>query len=597
MDQFALQYGKLRASVLSRHFALNKRFRSNFFFQTNSLQGLPATEADRWRIVNHGGDNPLMTSGQLMTCLAVEHHLGSPDAARILRVLLQTIGSLYKFSGNHFDGYILRWDPVIYEGEWRDDSRSRYSKAFYINDDGTYNYSTPLQDPRSRRLFSEAEWNVATPEERNNRGDDYWQWLSRYRRWEVSMDELVGLVMGYDTVHRLVAVDDIRAEVSTQANKLGDYLAEHGYYLVRPSGGFNARGGSGILPALEYPFSRVFARITGEPYYIRNGFQAVMEKADVWKALEGPLNAWSVTGLAVGALLTYLFGFINAVIVSLGLEALFGTTTPFTPAQLGQIWAIYSHRDVFDVWSATNADRYDRNAAGEFALAYALSLLSLRRRFDDYMNGAQGGETEKWATQFPPFLGLTGLDDSEPNVRDAYLNWLRGRRNRGDLSDDDMSRSAFASAVAVVLAQGAEEDARLVQLLKQSLSWNDVPVVDSEESGGKALEYLCALSLAWLHRKRMQERGESIATADFPELPGLADLQSWPAASVPASVLNEARAGAVAVPLDVIQRSNPRYCVQTAAQICSSTIRLSRDLQSPRRYYQTRSRSSFSIAM
>jgi hypothetical protein len=55
----------------------------------------------------------------------------------------------------------------------------------------------------------------------------------------------------------------------------------------------------------------------------------------------------------------------------------------------------------------------------------------------------------------------------------------------------------------------------------------------------------------------MQDRGESIATADFPELPGLADLQSWPAASVPASVLNEARAGAVAVPLDVIQRSNP----------------------------------------
>ena len=47
----------------------------------------------------------------------------------------------------------------------------------------------------------------------------------------------------------------------------------------------------------------------------------------------------------------------------------------------------------------------------------------------------------------------------------------------------------------------------------------------------------------------MQDRGESIATADFPELPGLADLQSWPAASVPASVLNDARAGALAVPV------------------------------------------------
>jgi hypothetical protein len=42
------------------------------------LTGLDATAqiAERWRIAQHRRDNPLMLTGQLMTCLPIEYHLG-----------------------------------------------------------------------------------------------------------------------------------------------------------------------------------------------------------------------------------------------------------------------------------------------------------------------------------------------------------------------------------------------------------------------------------------------------------------------------------------------------------------------------------------
>lgn len=222
------------------------------------------------------------------------------------------------------------------------------------------------------------------------------------------MDELMGLVMGYDMIYRLVNVPAVRTKVSNQVNRLGDYLAEHGYYLVRPEGGFSARGASGVLPALEYPFSQVFQRITGNPYYIRNGFQAVMEKADVWKALEERFNLWSA-GLIIAQLGGFgLFRFIAPIVDEVGLGFLFGATGPFTLAQLGQIAAIYTLADVFDVSLNLAGGKYDQSSGQEFAMAYALSLLSLRRRFDDYMTGSQIAGERSHVSGFPPFLGLTG---------------------------------------------------------------------------------------------------------------------------------------------------------------------------------------------
>src|SRR5215216_3959856 len=105
-------YGKLRASFLSRHFAVGRFFRTNLFSQDCILDGTPAPEEvlaqdstlqakTRWARTRDS-DNPLMAGGRLLTCLAVEDHLGHPHAERILHSAISTLRSLYKFSGNHF---------------------------------------------------------------------------------------------------------------------------------------------------------------------------------------------------------------------------------------------------------------------------------------------------------------------------------------------------------------------------------------------------------------------------------------------------------------------------------------------------------------
>ncbi len=407
MDEFAQLYGNLRAAVLARHFAINNRFRTNFLLDTNGLQGSPNSEVDRWRVITRDGDNPLLVGARLMTCLAVEYYLGRHDVLRIIHAFLDTIDSLYKFQGDHFDGYIIRWDPVLRDGEWVDDGERTYCRAFYLNQDLGYNYSTPIHEPRSRRPLTRAEWDAASPEERQQHGEIFMDWQGRVRNWEPSMDELVGLVMSYHMVHELVDDVSVRQKVQEQTTKLADYLAEHSHFLVRPGGGFSARGASGVLPALEYPFGRAFEPITNQPYHSRHSFPDVMAKADAWGALAEPFAWWSVMGIAASGLLP----FITEVLVPTGLGALLlGPTPLFTPAQRGQIWAIYLHRDVFDVLVAYDAVRYNDSAQGEFALAYALSQVNPPEvRFGLYMAGAGTALAHGFSSWFPPFLGFMGV--------------------------------------------------------------------------------------------------------------------------------------------------------------------------------------------
>ena len=151
--QHAILYGKLRAAILSRHFALGKYFRTNLFsdggtiLETNmkaeELRRQPpdVQEKARWNIDRHFRENPLMFGGQLLTCLAIEHVLGQPYAVKIIRSALKSLSSLYKFRGNHFDGYVIRWDPVT-SGNWRisDDNTSKYCNNFLIDNNNRYVY-------------------------------------------------------------------------------------------------------------------------------------------------------------------------------------------------------------------------------------------------------------------------------------------------------------------------------------------------------------------------------------------------------------------------------------------------------------------------
>ena len=579
MDYYSQLYGKLRAKVLARHFAANRAFRTNFLNTARIMQGKknkPNSEEDWWtKETLQTGDNPLSIGGMLLTCLSVEQYLGRPDALPIIRAFLETTASLYKFDGqpgmSHFRGYIIRWDPALrdmyFDPAPSSPETTRYSRAFYLNPDWTYCYCTPIHDPRSRRPMTEAEWNAAKPQERDRSNEAFSDWLDRYRNWEPSMDELVGLVAGYDVAYRLLTRrlnadpsaggEDVLTEIRRQADNLGDYLAEYGYHLVRPGGGFSARGASGALMALEYPFTRVFERITGNPagsYDIRHGFQWVMERADVWKALEEPFNLYSAAGYALSALGPAFL----AAAASAGAGFLFGATSALTAGQLGQVWAIYSHRHVFDVvlGYGSGDGRYNDNYRGEFAFGYALSLVRAKPRFEDWMNGQHidvdipftkgihltpGG----CARGFAPSIGLTGLDDAEGTVRAAYLNLYNAAKPEARTSYDD--------AVAVLLQPGvAAAERELVISLNTDLSAEPPWVVDGADGredlwntgsrAGTTIERMTATALAWLHRKLIEEQGGTVTTPSFPELPDWNDTnQPWPLAVVPKAVIEGPR--------------------------------------------------------
>ena len=121
LDHFNL-YGRLRSSILSRHFAITKYFRTNMLSPTTELYSTDNSVINRWRIKGRSdltNDNPLMMSGLLFTSLAVEAHLGNSYSVKILKKALTALSDLYKIRGNNFDGYILRWDPVTRE-DWID---------------------------------------------------------------------------------------------------------------------------------------------------------------------------------------------------------------------------------------------------------------------------------------------------------------------------------------------------------------------------------------------------------------------------------------------------------------------------------------------
>jgi hypothetical protein len=145
-------------------------------------------------------------------------------------------------------------------------------------------------------------------------------------------------------------------------------------------------------------------------------------------------------------------------------------------------------------------------------------------------------------------------------VRTAYLNWLPGRRLLHH-EVEDVGRRSFPSAVGVLLGAGADEERRLVDLLNGEVRSTDLRLSDdgTEEYSDAALGSMAAIALSWLHRKRRQEQGQPVATLGFPELPDWAAGPHWPPATVPAAVLEAARSGAITLPLDAIQLSQPLH--------------------------------------
>ena len=588
-DDLLKLYSEFRSEILSRHFALCKYFRANHLALTNTLgythdkgnttqddrnencltcDSIPISptkylgaddlktklkvipnddiSVEQWRVFHFDYDNPLMFTGELLTCLAVEHYLElEPQKAKtIISDALNTISSLYKFNGNHFDGFILRFDPVLSDN-WvtHDDKGKQVLDSccnFLIAPKNTYYYCTPFDDPR---YISQ---------------DD-----NPLRLHEPSMDELVGLVAAYYIVFSLVNDPDIKNEVKRQITNLADYLAEYGYLLVRPCGGFTMRGASGISVATEYPFGRVFELITGEPFRARIGFEGALGKAKVWNCLKDALFWYTIAGVGVDAILTSLgvvFSAIGAVAIALGIAGL-----PVAII-LARTLAIYTNRDCFDVNSG---------GKGEFALAYLLKKFSIKPRFQLALKWLSGkflffNTKSSWACGFPPFFGLTAIFDSDTTVRDSYIDWFVNRRkNVPDDSNLDkgfrkFAGTDFAQAVATVLDAGEDQDKNLADLLKKRCSefvtdwgsdhpdlfYRDVAPTVTEEVRA-ALDYMSALALAWLHAKQRADAGSPIPVSiGFPNPPP--NTTTWSPIAVPDPVLVQIANGGIVLPTEAI---------------------------------------------
>ena len=615
-QQFAVLYGQLRASFLSRHFAIGRYFRTNHFSEQNRLDtSLTAAnllalspadqQAHRWGRTRET-DNPMLMGSMLLSCLAVEDALGHPHAPRLLHSAVATFKSLYKFSGNHFDGYPLRWDPTSSD-RWRpENGPPEISDEFLAEENGTYLFCSPSTDPRhwplrSRdtliKLMGEKEAARYVQMNEKDVGPERWGYFDRYRRWELSMDELVGLIASYFMIGKLSTWSGTRMEVARQANNLGDYLAEHGWLLVRPTGGLNARGATGILPALEFPLNRALLSITGNSYPPRTNFAGAMKQAAYWNCLSGPLDEWTVLGTVAGPLVA---PFLTGVLATLGVfvfvpesiplagivlpaagipATLLAAAVPIASTPMARTYAIYQAGGCFDV--------QNKPAADEVALAlFLMENIPSSLAFQGYMfgSGFTGGATGSWAAAFPPFIALTALDDADTTVRDAYLGWLTERRKHPELepqkhlTDRPIAAGCFASAVAVLLGAGAAEEAKLKTLLDAAYATltrtngdqpppppeaafnSDIPVVDepldqtrdhTSEVMFPAIDYQIGLALAWLHAKRRADAGNPVTTPGFPALPS--NIIFWPVPAVPADVVGAAENGSIILPVGAIQ--------------------------------------------
>jgi hypothetical protein len=367
-----------------------------------------------------------------------------------------------------------------------------------------------------------------------------------------------GLVAGYDFVHRAVSDPDVVAEVKSQVQQLGTYLAANAYLLVRPEGGFSARGASGVLPAFEFHFGRVFSRITGSDFSAQTGFEGALQNAGLWSYFSDAFALATVGGWPISIVTGTLLGVLGP---------LFG---PLIPTLIGLVGGVPTAKALavllcngsVDVGSfpgdGSKTFPGNRDEQNEFALAYLLLQVPKSLRFTSWLSAIARFGAFTSANHFPPFIGLTGIGDADLTVRSAYLDWLSARRAKNDAPQDDEqydlvpNYDAFASAVAVLLGAGSAEESKLVSLLEglrkefEEKRKGELALIDSVDSvnGSKfvqepirpAMNFLSAVALAWYHSMTQSAAGSPIpAGIGFPNPPPRGS--TLPTPSVPGAVI------------------------------------------------------------
>lgn len=552
-EQHLVLYGSLRSTVLARHLALGRHFRTNLISMNNLLAPAPTTvpiedepsTVAQWAVASHERENPLLYGALLQTALAVEHHFGSLDAEHILRRNLQSVGSLVSTIGADA-GWVTRWDPVTTDN-WATtpDGLPARCNDFLVDDAGAYPRCAPMADPRHvawRGVNLRRELHAPKDAEAilsaDGAGGSHWQYVDRHRSWEPSMDEFSGLFGGWSIADALVP--GLRPLIRPTALAVAGRLAAHGYTVIRPGRGFGARGSTGLLSAFELPFDRWVRRIGGTGARSAVDFEGALELAGYMPALQTSLNVHRVEVALLGPLLA---GALSAILPLLGpigetmggLLGLIGTR--LGPETVALALTVNDAADLFDPYLS----RY----RSEPVLAAVLSALSPGERFHVYcqlLGLGMGGS----ATNFPPYLALMSYGDTDPVVVAEYITLIRARRQKAPkaLANNGLD-CAFATAVAVIFGAHDLAPTLAAQLEERwaSLSANGggVRSVPSEPAEGEAgeignefllvLDYLGALALAWLYDA--SSPGHRVLT----RAPTLADMAQLPVPVVPAAVL------------------------------------------------------------
>ena len=370
--------------------------------------------------------------------------------------------------------------------------------------------------------------------------------------------------MGYDMVSRLVDVAEVKDMVASQTVRIGTYLAAHSYYLVRPCGGFSVAGASGALQGMEHPFGRVFTRSTGSPHPSAANFPDAMRRAGVWDGLAGPYAEGTVAGPLIGA---PAVAALLAPVLGPAALPLVAALLPTLLVAAGQAAAIYDNRAVFDVlWDASTPNRndpamdaYGDASATEFAAAHLLSALPPKERFELLLTALV--DTTSWAAGFVPYMGLTGLDDDDPTVREAYLSWLSQRQKPpvpvSRVLDGAGDPWLFPGAVGCLLGgvpaaivhvgtpEGYLAAALQDQVVAQRKFHDNLAVLPGGDRGGSwemplaALDTMTAIALALATWAATLRRREADRRALVPPVPSAAQLNAMPAPRIPASLGSE----------------------------------------------------------
>jgi hypothetical protein len=623
-------YSRLRAEILARHFSLNRYTRADHFDleaflgdqktvaadDDNACAGgiswsIPrtgrnvplyqdaidlrkqlgrkrASQVERWRWAKHDRTNALLQTGFRLVSLCIDARAGDQIAWQVIERVLNTLHALLRFKGgpDPYRGYVVRWDVVssdLWELKPPPSGSPKPPKLiqnfeFLLNPDTKtfsggdhYMYCTPLNDPRHREAIRLHD---------GQRGGD------RFRRWEPSMDEYVGLVIGYFMIWHTFGnhAASIRGQLAPAARQradamvdrvkqhcrwIGEYLKKTGYYIVRPCGGFALRGAFGVNPVLEYPFARAFSRITGDP--INNFFpahDATFERAIEMAGYGGAYRDFGVNPVAAGQSIESIMNAnhlwpTDATQQNLLRAALAMPVVALTVVAQNLLKAAAFMPKLQLVGDTTEL-------MGEGAMNYLFN--SIARNHGTPGTVGEGSKalfetifplfhTDGSSTEFAALLALTSLDDTETSVRDAYLSWYARLRQAGDFNppseiepgDTKQGYTIAANAVRFILgpnsARAAELETQLDQMREklETVHHGRPPIGDYRQPGGPEpavaehhdsarimFGYMLPLSIVWLHHLR----GGAPAVANVPAPTAASIAQQWPDAAVPREVID-----------------------------------------------------------